>query len=71
MRAVDMTKIYTNYKGKWVALKGPTDTTVVASAKTLRVALEKARKKGIENPLMTQIPKKMLPLVGCLSQPIK
>lgn len=64
MKAIDMTKIYRDYKGKWVALKGPTSTTVVASGKTLHEALVKAQRKGVKMPLMTQIPKEILPIVG-------
>ncbi|OGD89002.1 hypothetical protein A3A54_00120 [Candidatus Curtissbacteria bacterium RIFCSPLOWO2_01_FULL_39_62] len=64
MKAIDMTRIYRDYKGKWVALKSPTDMTVVASAKTLQEALFKAQKKGIKMPLMVDIPKEMLPIVG-------
>ncbi len=64
MKAIDMTRIYRDYKGKWVALKSPTDVTVVASAKTLQEALFKAQKKGIKMPLMVDIPKEMLPIVG-------
>ena len=64
MKAIDMTRIYRDYKGKWVALKSPTDMTVVASAKTLQEALFKAQKKGIKMPLMVDVPKEMLPIVG-------
>lgn len=64
MKAIDMTKIYRDYKGKWVALKGPTSTTVVASGKTLHEALVKAQKKGIKMPLMVDVPKKVFPFVG-------
>ena len=64
MKAIDMTKIYRDYKGKWVALKGPTSTTVVASGKTLHEALVKAQKKGVKMPMMVDVPKKVLPFVG-------
>lgn len=64
MKAIDMTKIYSNYKGKWVALEGPKSTKVVASGKTLKEILQKAQKKGVALPLVTQIPKEVLPFVG-------
>ena len=64
MKAIDMTKIYRNYKGKWVALKSPTDRAVVASAKTLKQTLKIAKKKGYEMPMVVQIPTEILPIVG-------
>lgn len=67
MPAIDMTKIYgnKNYKGNWVALKDfKTKPKVVAYAKTLKEAMEKAQQKGFQMPAMMQIPKKVLPFVG-------
>lgn len=64
MTAIDMKKVYRDYKGKWVALEGPGSNKVVASAKTLDEVLKKAKKKGYDLPLVTQIPKKVLPIVG-------
>ena len=64
MKAIDMTGIYRNYKGKWVALKSPTDMTVIASGKTLHEALGKAKEKGFKMPMMVDVPKKILPFVG-------
>ena len=64
MKAIDMKKVYRDYKGKWVALEGPGSNKVVASAKTLTEVLRIAKKKGFDLPLVTQIPKKILPIVG-------
>ena len=66
MRAIDMTRIYRDYKGKWVAIEDPKaiKPKVVASGKTLEEALTKAQKKGYQMPLMTRIPKVILPIVG-------
>ena len=64
MKPINMINIYRKYKGQWVALKGATSTTVVAHGKTLEEVLEKAHKKGFDAPLVTQIPKENLPLVG-------
>ncbi len=67
MPAIDMTKIYSNrsYKGNWVAIKdSETKPKVVAYARTLHEVLKKAKKKGFDMPLVTQIPKKILPIVG-------
>ena len=55
MKAIDMTKIYRKYKGKWVALT-PDRKTVVASGQTLKKILEDAKKKGLEHPIVMQIP---------------
>lgn len=67
MKAIDMTHIYGNkdYKGNWVAIIDfETKPKVVAYAKTLHEVLKKAKQKGIAMPLVTQIPKKVLPIVG-------
>lgn len=64
MKALDMTKVYRDYRGKWVALEGPNSNKVVASAKTLEEVLNKAKKKGYDLPLVTQIPKRILPIIG-------
>lgn len=67
MKAADWTKVYKNYKGKWVAVDPKTSQTVpvvLASGKTLREVLDKAAKKGYKHPLVDQIPKEILPFVG-------
>lgn len=64
MAAIDMTKVYRDYKGKWVALAGPESNKVVASGKDLKKVVEEAQKKGIKVPVVAQIPKKLLPIVG-------
>ncbi len=64
MKALDMTKVYKNYRGRWVALEAPNSNKVIVSGKTLAEVLEKAKKKGFNLPLVTQIPKRPLPIVG-------
>lgn len=67
MKAADWTKVYKNYKGKWVAVDPETSQTVpvvIACGKSLREALDKAAKKGYEHPLVDHIPKEILPFVG-------
>ena len=67
MPAISMIHIYDNknYKGNWVAIKNfETKPRVVAYAKTLHEALEKAKSKGYKMPAMMQIPRKVLPFVG-------
>lgn len=61
--AIDWTKIYKKYKGLWVALKDD-ETTVVASGKTAKEALDTARNKGFNNPILHRVPTEVLPFVG-------
>lgn len=63
MAAIDWTKVYNKYKGLWVAFKGD-EQTVVGSGKTARKALEEAKKKGYENPILTRMPDELLPYIG-------
>lgn len=69
MKAIDMTKIYGNksYRGNWVALKSFTSNPeVIAYAETLKETLKKSEDKGFEHPVIMQIPKKILPIVGII-----
>lgn len=67
MKSLNMTQIYKNYKGKWVAIENfETNPLVIASGITLKEALDKARKKGYKHPAVTQIPKEVLPIVGII-----
>lgn len=62
MKAIDMTKIYSNqnYKGNWVAMINyNTRPQVIAYAKTLKETLEQAENKGYKHPVVTQIPRKL------------
>ena len=63
MKAIDWTKIYKDHKGKWVALKDD-EQTVVASGKSLKEIMEKSKKKGFLHPIVTQVPREVLPIVG-------
>lgn len=60
MKAIDMTKIYRDYKGKWVAMKSPEDRTVVASGLTLKKIPEEAKKEGYDHPVVMRIPKAVI-----------
>lgn len=69
MSAIDMKKIYgnKNYRGNWVALKSFTSNPeVISYAKTLKETLRKAYAKGFEHPVIMQIPKEILPIVGII-----
>ena len=65
MKAIDWTKIYKNYRGKWVALKDD-EQTVVASGETLKEVMGESQKKGLFHPVVTQVPQEILPIVGTL-----
>ena len=65
MKAIDWTKIYKDHKGKWVALKDD-EQTVVASGKSLKEIMEKSKKKGFLHPIVTQVPREILPIVGII-----
>lgn len=58
--AIDWTKIYKKYKGLWVALKKD-EKTVLASGKTVKETLEKARKTGYKRPIMLRVPTEIMP----------
>lgn len=67
VKVIDMTKIYSNknYKGKWVAVENyKTKPEVVASGKNLKKVVQEAEQKGFKLPLIMQIPKEVLPIVG-------
>jgi len=61
--AIDWTKIYKKYKGLWVALKDD-EKTVIASGNTAKEAWEKAQEKGYKKPILTHMPKKIVPYIG-------
>ncbi len=46
---IDLRKVLSKYKNKWVALK-PNSNEVVTSAKSLAVLLNKSEKKGVKKP---------------------
>lgn len=54
MPAIDMTKIYKEYRGLWVALTD--EHKVVASGEDGRQVYEDARKKGEESPILYHVP---------------
>lgn len=60
---IDWTKISEKYKGMWVALKDD-HITVISSAKTLKEAVEKARRKGFTNPGFMRFPDQLMGFVG-------
>lgn len=44
------------FNGQYVALKSPNDASIIASGTTPTDALEEARKKGIQDPIIIYVP---------------
>lgn len=63
--AIDWTKIYKKYKGLWVALADD-EITVLGHGKTLKEALDNAKKNGHTDPIMTRMPESLFTYVGSL-----
>lgn len=63
MLAKNWTKLYDNYKGKWVALKDD-ETTVISSGERLPEVIRTAQVKGYEKPVLAKIPKKDITYIG-------
>ncbi len=55
MKPIDLSQVYKNYKGLWVALVN--DTQVISADKSVRKVVEDAKKKGYEKPLLFKVPK--------------
>jgi len=63
IKVLDFTKIVKKYKGKWIALTED-EKRVVSFGKSIKETLEKAKKKGLENPILFKVPISVLPYVG-------
>lgn len=61
--AMDWSKLYRNYLGKWIALKDD-EITVVGSGETAKEALQKAQSKGYSKPILYRVPAKLIPYIG-------
>ena len=61
--AIDWSKIFNKYKGKWLALQED-EKTVIASGKTAKEVLIKSQKRGFLNPILTRLPEKLVSFVG-------
>ncbi|MDA2921644.1 DUF5678 domain-containing protein [Patescibacteria group bacterium AH-259-L07] len=64
--AIDWTEICKKYKGLWIGLKSD-EKTVVASGKTVKEVIEKAKMKGYKDPILFRVPTKIIPYVGGFS----
>ena len=63
MSAIDWSKIYKKYKGRWVALADD-ELTVVGSGHTAKEALAKASENGYERPILSHMPRSLVTYVG-------
>ena len=60
---IDWTTLYRRFKGCWIALRDD-EKTVVGSGKTAKEAMEKAKKKGVDSPILAHMPDRLLTYVG-------
>lgn len=60
---INWTNLQKKYKGLWVAL-AENEVTVIASGKTAREALERAKTKSKQTPILTRMPEKISSFVG-------
>jgi len=56
MKSQDLSKILRGYSSKWIALK-PQTAKVVAVGNSPKSVIEKARKSGVDSPVLTRVPK--------------
>lgn len=63
MKPIDWTNICKTYKGLWVGLKED-KKTVIASGRTVREVMSKAKKDGYLKPLLFRVPIRILPYIG-------
>lgn len=60
----DMSKVLKGFEDKWVALYIKDDQVVIAgSGDTIPEAIEKAREKGIDDPILMRVPQESLSYV--------
>ena len=67
MKAINWIKNFKEYKGLWVAMKKD-QITVIASGKTLKETMEKAKEKGFFRPIFFRVPTEMIAYVGSFSK---
>jgi hypothetical protein len=61
--SIDVSKVVAEYYGQWVAYADDRKT-VIASGKTAKAALERARAAGYEAPILARIPSRVLNFIG-------
>jgi len=63
MKQINWSHLFPKYEGQWVAFDND-QTTVIGSGKTLKTAINKAKKTGSLNPIMFKVPVGMQSYVG-------
>ena len=53
--AIDWTNVYQHHQGKWVVFLDD-EATVVAAADTAKDALDRAKRDGFENVILSKMP---------------
>lgn len=61
--AINWTKIYKEYKGKWIALKAD-EKTVIASGLRAAAVYKRAMNSGYKNPILSYVPVKLVSRIG-------
>lgn len=56
VKSQDLSKTLKDYSNKWIALQ-PGSMKVIAVGLKPKSVIEKARKKGVSNPILTRAPK--------------
>jgi hypothetical protein len=62
MEQTDLSKIFEQFKGLWVALTEK--DTVISANKSAKKAYEEAKKKGYKDPILFKVPMSDLPYIG-------
>ncbi|OGM77333.1 hypothetical protein A2188_01125 [Candidatus Woesebacteria bacterium RIFOXYA1_FULL_43_9] len=55
VKTQDYSKSLRGYSSQWIAIK-PETTRVVASGSSPKIVIEKARKIGVNSPVLTRVP---------------
>jgi len=63
MKAINWENIREKYKGQWVALEDD-EVTVVASGRSVREVLEKAKGEGHTEPIVAFMPRELVSFAG-------
>jgi len=63
--AKNWTKIYSKYKGLWVALADD-EETVLGVGKTAKEAIKQAKEKTTKTPFLTHMPEELTSYVGSI-----
>lgn len=61
--AISWTGICKKYKGFWVGLKDD-EKTVIASGKTVKEVMKRAKEKKYPQPILFRVPTKVIPYIG-------